>query len=92
VLSPVDKELMLLVWLDKPAEVEVDSDDTLLFVVLSPLDSEVTPVEMEPATVDNCETLTASVCAVPAATPVMVRLPTLTSPLDVCVAVKPYAE
>ena len=28
----------------------------------------------------------------PAATPVIVRLPTLTSPLEVCVAVRPYAE
>ena len=38
-LRPVDKELRLLVWLDKPVDVDVDND--------------VMPVETEPATVDN---------------------------------------
>nr|WP_329956642.1 hypothetical protein [Collimonas humicola] len=59
--TPVDKELMPLVATLKPLEVEVDSDDTLLLVVLRPVDSELMPLAavLKPVEVDvdNADTL-----------------------------------
>jgi hypothetical protein len=44
---------MLLAFVLIPVEVEVDSDDTLLLVVLKPVDNEVMPVDAEVDKDDN---------------------------------------
>ena len=75
--SPVDSELMLLVLVDKAVDVEVDSEPTLLLVVLRPVDSEPRPAEVEVDSEFNWLTLTASKFSVPAATLMICRsLPT----------------
>ncbi|PCD62420.1 hypothetical protein CN645_06580, partial [Burkholderia sp. IDO3] len=43
----VDKDVIELVALDRPVDVDVDSDATLLSVDDSPVDSDVMPVEVE---------------------------------------------
>jgi hypothetical protein len=98
VLNPVDVEVDKLVRLLFVVLRPVDRLPMLLVAVLRPVERLAMLLVAVPMLLDNeavtvltCRTLTASWSALPGATPVIWRLPTFTSPDELCLLVRPNA-